>query len=171
MRKCDNCDKEYDEKVKGAIKKYCSKKCGRQDYYQTHWKSERKQNAEWYSKNRETEIAKNKEYREQNRELFDWYHDKNRFGGMREIILSRDNNECRGCQSKDNIVIHHKDETGETSLQKRKLKGLESNNDLENLITLCHGCHIRLHHWQRRNKVVLKQDEEIIKVLKELTPR
>ena len=81
---------------------------------------------------------------------------------MREVILSRDNHKCRVCLSKEKIVIHHKDGTGETSIKNKEIK---TNNDIKNLISLCPSCHTSLHHWQRRNGIILSDDKEIIKVL------
>jgi hypothetical protein len=168
MRIQCKCGNWYDSALKGAIKRYCSKKCQRKDYYEKNKERENVNAAKWYQSNRDSEIAKNKEYRKEKKELFDWYHDKNRFNGMKEIILSRDNHECRVCSSKEKLIIHHKDETGESSLKTKNIKDIEINNDINNLITLCQFCHMRLHHWQRRNKVMLKNDEKIIKLLKEL---
>ncbi len=165
MRKCDKCKTEYDETLKGAIRKYCSKKCGRSDYYLKNKKIESVNAANWYQRNKDSETAKNREYRKQKRELFDWYHNKDRFDGMREIILSRDNNTCRACSSKKRIVIHHKDGSGQKRIKDSELK---TNNDINNLICLCHSCHMTLHHWQRKNKIILSDDEEIIKVIKKL---
>ena len=59
------------------------------------------------------------------------------FDGNRELALRRDNYKCNKCNSSDQLVVHHKDETG------RGAK--EHNNDLSNLETLCRGCHINLH--------------------------
>jgi len=146
MRKCNNCGKEYDETIKGAIKKYCSKSCGRQDYYQKNKEREKINCSLWYKNHKESEISKNKEYRKEKKELFNWYHNKDRFDGMREIILARDNNQCQSCGSKK-VVIHHKDGSG---IKKNKISGIKINNDLNNLICLCHPCHMKLHHWQKK---------------------
>ena len=166
--KCNNCGKSYDSSIKGSIKKYCSKSCGRKDYYLKNKEKENKNAASWYLKNRDSELESNREYRRQNRELFNWYHDKNRFGGMREIILGRDKYECRGCASENMLIIHHKDGTGETSLKKIRKDEIEINNDIKNLITLCSSCHTKLHFWQKRNNIILEDDKEIINLLKNL---
>lgn len=163
MRKCNNCNKEYDETIKGAIQKYCSKKCGRQDYYNSNKEKEKSNCARWYKDHQDSEIEKNKEYRRLNNELFHWYHDKDRYGGMREVILSRDGHKCKACCSSKKIVIHHKDGTGITSVSDKD----RINNDIKNLITLCHPCHIILHFWQKRNRRTLQDDEEIVKVINE----
>lgn len=163
--KCKNCGVIYDATIKGAIKKYCSKRCGRQDYYKNNKIKEKENCSKWYQKNRNSELESNKEYRKQKRELFDWYHNKDRFNGMREIILLRDNNSCRACLSKIKIVIHHKDGTG---ISRGKNEGLKTNNDINNLICLCSSCHTTLHHWQKRNNTILDEDEGIIKILNEL---
>ncbi|HEA46443.1 MAG TPA: hypothetical protein ENH99_01550 [Candidatus Pacearchaeota archaeon] len=160
---CENCSNWFNPTIKGAIKRYCSKKCGRQDYYKKNKEKEKKNNAKWYKEHQASEIAKNKEYRKINKELFHWYHDKKRFNGMRKVILSRDGNKCRACPSKKKLIIHHKDGTGGTSI--KSLEGIKTNNDINNLITFCSSCHHKLHHWQKRNKIILETDEEIIKII------
>jgi outer membrane receptor for ferrienterochelin and colicins len=40
-------------------------------------------------------------------------------------------------------------------------------NDINNLITLCSSCHTSLHHWQRKNHILLR-DEDIVRTLKKL---
>ena len=64
---------------------------------------------------------------------------------IREKVFERDNHTCQIC-NKDNIeaklIIHHIDEedTGGT------IGGpWNKNNKLENLVTLCHGCHVSVH--------------------------
>lgn len=67
---------------------------------------------------------------------------KKRFGGLREIVLERDNHRCQMCGMSDyvhkltfkcSITIDHKDGQGRYSLT--------PNNSLENLWTLCKRCH------------------------------
>ena len=65
-----------------------------------------------------------------------------RFGGNRKIVLKRDSNSCQVCGKTDKLVIHHLDET-------ENRKKMNANNNIDNLITLCRGCHIKVH----RNKV------------------
>ena len=169
MRKmCKNCGDPFDRPTKGRIKNCCSYRCSSAYWYKKNKVRARKYNSQWYLDHRESELVKNREYREQKRELFDWYHDKKRFDGVKEAILSRDNHECKACLSKEKLIVHHKDETGETSLKTKKLIDVKINNDINNLVTLCHPCHVRLHFWQKRSKVILDKNEQVIKLLKEL---
>src|ERR1700722_4204234 len=52
------------------------------------------------------------------------------FGGLRERILKRDRYRCRGCGSRSRPGGHHRDRRNEEEL----------------LLTLCIGCHMRVHH-------------------------
>lgn len=55
------------------------------------------------------------------------------------LCLKRDNYSCIACGSKENLDVHHRDGNSY-----RKVKN-GANNNLDNLITLCHKCHLRLH--------------------------
>lgn len=169
--KCLRCGSFFEVLHKGGAKKvYCSRLCRRLEYeknnrqqikerrkkhYQENIEKERRLCAEWYKKNRESEIIKNREYRKMNRELFNWYHNKDRFGGVKEKILKRDNFQCRICSS-EKICVHHID--GTNYLKKNV------NNELENLITLCNSCHHKLHHWQWKHHI-LKSSEDIVRTM------
>jgi hypothetical protein len=52
------------------------------------------------------------------------------FGGLRDRILKRDRYRCRGCGARSRLVVHHRDRRNEEEL----------------LLTLCIGCHMRVHH-------------------------
>ena len=59
------------------------------------------------------------------------------FFDLRPTILQRDGNVCVACKGRGKskrLVIHHVD-------------GDMKNSDQENLVTLCHGCHVRHHRW------------------------
>ena len=172
MNKCVRCNKDFKITHTGGAKKiFCSLLCRyktyieknhlqikerRKKHYQKNKKKEKKMCAEWYQKNKKSEVAKNKEYRVMNRELFDWYHNKDRFGGIKELILKRDNFQCQGCGNEKNLCVHHVDGTN--------YKKKNANNDIENLITFCNSCHIKLHHWQRKNQT-LKSSEDIVRTM------
>lgn len=52
---------------------------------------------------------------------------------LKEEVKMRDNYSCALCsESKKALVIHHKDKT-------------RTNNDINNLITLCRACHMKIH--------------------------
>jgi hypothetical protein len=52
------------------------------------------------------------------------------FGGLRDRVLKRDEFRCRGCGARSRLLVHHRDKQNEEEL----------------LLTLCIGCHIRVHH-------------------------
>ena len=165
--KCLQCGRLTTVPKNNPRKKFCSKKCVRKHFYIHNKERERSMNRRWYLIHRDSEILKNKEYREQNRELFNWYHNKDRFNGIRDIILKRDQYKCRvcNCNSDKRLSVHHKDGTG--YFMRMKL-GITSNNDIANLITLCNSCHHILHHYQRKTGTILFQDEDIVRTLKRL---
>lgn len=71
---------------------------------------------------------------------------------IRLIALKRDGYKCQECGKENKrLIVHHKDHKG------RNLPSiLLMNNNLDNLITLCSGCHIRIHTWKvRKSKQVL----------------
>jgi hypothetical protein len=161
---CINCKKEVIPNKFNPNKKFCSKKCSRQYHYNTHKDVENANAKKWYSKNRDSEIAKNKEYREQNRELFHWYKNRDRFDGLRDVIFNLYDNKCIACDSTYRLSVHHKDGGG----NHKCIPGVIANNDINNLVLLCGSCHTRLHHWQRRNKEILLDNKLIIKIIKSL---
>jgi hypothetical protein len=57
------------------------------------------------------------------------YHSLRWFGGLRELILTRDRFRCRGCRATRRLIVHHRD----------------GRNVEPVLITLCIRCHVRLH--------------------------
>jgi 5-methylcytosine-specific restriction endonuclease McrA len=66
------------------------------------------------------------------------------FGGNRKPALERDQYTCQHCGSKDDLHVHHIDGNGVTTPKESR------NNALENLLTLCRGCHTKVHHEERR---------------------
>ena len=89
---------------------------------------------EWLAQNPEYD----KRHRDQNR-------DNRFFGGNRKKALERDNYTCQHCGTQDHLQVHHIDGNGTTSPKEQR------NNALENLLTLCCGCHSRVHHQERRS--------------------
>lgn len=93
---------------------------------------------------------------------------------MREQALKRDNYNCqikkffpeRNCWNKKNrkLDVHHIDETGSNRPAK------EQNNNLDNLITLCHFHHMNLHQSGKNvNKGKWQEDKERDKKIFELS--
>lgn len=68
-----------------------------------------------------------------------WKDDKNYRGydwdKSREKALGRDENSCQVCGKTPSCVVHHIE----------KYDRHENNNELHNLVTLCVGCHKRVH--------------------------
>lgn len=67
------------------------------------------------------------------------------YGGLRQQVLERDGLRCTLCGSSAQLLVHHRDGNGRGAAQ--------PNNTLDNLVTLCRGCHARLHYpvAKRRN--------------------
>ncbi len=159
IKNCIICEKKFVLGKFNPRQKCCSQKCNRRNTYIRNKKQENNYAKKWYQEHRESEIEKNCEYRKLNKELFNWYHNKERFNGLRDIIISRDKNKCRACKMSDKISVHHKDNSGGSG---------KINNDIKNLIALCASCHTILHHWQRSENTILSQDEDIVRTLKRL---
>ena len=58
------------------------------------------------------------------------YRSSRLFGGLRDRVLKRDGFRCRGCGARSRLLVHHRD----------------IRNEEELLLTLCIGCHMRVHH-------------------------
>lgn len=54
-------------------------------------------------------------------------------------VLKRDNYQCQSCGNRFNLDVHHKDGNSYHRVKQ------QTNNKMDNLITLCHKCHLRLH--------------------------
>jgi hypothetical protein len=74
------------------------------------------------------------------------------FGGLREVVLKRDRFRCRACGASARLVVHHR----------------SGDNQKRRLITLCIGCHTRVHrYWGLRSWV----PEVLLKLWRERHPR
>jgi len=90
---------------------------------------------------KEIAIKKKEEYRKKKlKENPNWIikSEKEFWTGIRKKVLKRDNYTCQNCGSKRKLDIHHIDGSGSNNSRK------EMNNNINNLITLCHTCHMRL---------------------------
>lgn len=132
------------------------RKCRRKEYYKDHKEQEVELCKKWYYNHRQSEIEKNTEYRKQKRELFDWYHNKDRFDGVREIILKRDNYKCQICGDNNlkKLAIHH--------IDGNNFEKEFTNNVTDNLITLCWSHHQVVHWYQRKNNMVFKNRKHLL---------
>ena len=63
-------------------------------------------------------------------------HNLKRFGGHKYACFERDGYKCTNCGSENMLIPHHIDESGQTD---------NPNNAMNNLITLCRSCHIKIH--------------------------
>ena len=54
------------------------------------------------------------------------------FFKIRDFIVQRDKGRCQICKSKSHLAVHH-------------ISGNKNDNSVENLITLCQGCHMTIH--------------------------
>lgn len=61
----------------------------------------------------------------------------------RKIVLILDNYKCRECGSRENLHVHH---------IKERCKG--GTNDINNLVTLCGGCHKEKHNGENVYKIM-----------------
>lgn len=86
-------------------------------------------------------IKKNKAiYAKENAKYFSNLKNETRFGGNRQKALERDNYTCQICKKTHHEVmlnVHHKDKKG----RNKKIQ----NHNLDNLHTLCHCCHTKIH--------------------------
>lgn len=67
------------------------------------------------------------------------WHDAKRFGGLRGAVVARDRETCALCGSRVRLVVHHKDQDTQ-------------NNVADNLVTVCRGCHARVHAELSRDR-------------------
>lgn len=108
VKNCLVCGVEFEVTQQHRRQKYCSKSCTK--------KAER-----IFGSKLETDLE---------------YKNQIRFGGNKYKVLERDNYTCQLCENTHQLVIHHKDNSGQCD---------NPNNEMENLITLCRRCHINLH--------------------------
>lgn len=107
------------------------RKCYMRAYREKNREKVRESQRRWYRK------VGGKDYMKRKREQT-W------FDGNREAALLRDNHACVRCGKTAGLVVHHKDGNGRGSKN--------PNSELENLETLCRGCHAEEHHrvtWAR----------------------
>lgn len=125
---CPICDTEFKRNRYHPEQKCCSFYCSQTLYR----RSNPEKVALWKKKDKLNHIE---QYRERDAK----YHDLMRFSGNRMRALHRDDFTCTECQKSDpevNLVVHHKDFSGQSK---------KPNNKMNNLTTLCRSCHIRIH--------------------------
>jgi len=117
----------------------------------------REAQVEYRKKNREKIRAYRNQHYKDNKEYYKELRVKGSnnkyFGGNREVVIARDGYKCTKCGvTKGRLDVHHIDGEGHGKE--------EPNNNMDNLITLCHRCH-SLTHWEERKKIIEKYKEEI----------
>lgn len=119
----------------------CTEQCAFQKIYLEKKDVYKEKAKEWRQNNPERAKENDRRKREQNKELYrqatEKHHDNARFGGNRALTLEADNYECFLCGSKENLIVHHRDKSGQTD---------SPNHDPNNLITLCRSCHTLAHN-------------------------
>ena len=101
-----------------------------------------KRSKKWVREYREKHGA---EVRKKQREHYHKKHPNARYNNGetflkdRKKALERDNYTCQDCGATENLETHHIDGSGSN------VPAREMNNDLDNLITLCHKCHMKRH--------------------------
>jgi len=71
--------------------------------------------------------------------------DNYNFSGNRAVAMERDKHTCQHCGCQNDLHVHHIDGNGVTTPKESR------NNALDNLITLCRGCHTKEHHRIRHS--------------------
>jgi len=117
------------------IKKY------RREYYLANKDKFRDYSRSYYERNKDWLNKIPKPY---NKEHNDRMKDRSRFGGNRLATIKRDGGCCFMCSRKDKLVVHHIDGNGRRS----KIQ----NNNINNLVTMCIGCHFTLHRMIKRSQ-------------------
>ena len=157
--KCIVCNEDF---LGHHSKKLCSDDCRK--------KRERKLGREHYYKHRDKMLVKTKAYQssdkyKQRKKSYDkerrknispeykkMCRDKDFFGGNRENALMRDEYKCVKCGTTKSLIVHHIDCSG---AGKKMLPKKDTNNELENLETLCRSCHMKEHlaHIDKTNPI------------------
>jgi hypothetical protein len=132
--------------------------------YKANKEKENERSKEWYARNKEYRKEYTRRYRQSKRVLFKWYKDFERFGGIKETILERDNHKCIGCFGLTRLDIHHIDGSGKTKSNPKRI----SNNNPNNLVTLCWSCHGYLHAIERKRGIDIKNFsiDDIVRTLR-----
>jgi 5-methylcytosine-specific restriction endonuclease McrA len=162
--------KEYSKTHKHIREKWHSKNKDRISKYTVaynkQWRIKNKDKYDRYMKEykrgwnkRPNAIEIRKKYKIKNRDIIlknlSVYWDKTQFGGNRVKVLERDNYTCQKCNRTHHevkLIVHHKDGSG------RKHKA--TNNKMNNLVTLCRGCHSKLHNTKAIKALSEKSNTE-----------
>lgn len=125
-KKCDFCGKVFMPDRHTPKQPYCSAKCRMVSYRQVNREKVNRWRRESYQRHKNTKAETDAKYK-----------DKLRFSGNRVNTLERDKYTCQMCETKESLIVHHIDKTGQAD---------NPNNNLDNLLTLCKSCHRRIHN-------------------------
>ncbi len=137
--RCEWCGKIF--KIKPSLsqeRRFCSDECYKK------WLSENRKGCAWLD--------------EKNPSWKGGVTDDRRFYGcnweeQREKRLKKDRYKCQLCDSKKDLVVHHKRPL--RTFDKTKEDWYKKANDIENLITLCRSCHSKQHHNEKESIYIL----------------
>jgi hypothetical protein len=162
---CKQCGKEFYTKpswIRNGFGKYCSKKCGYEsrkkgkivDCFVCSKKIYKSCKAIKGSKSRKYFCSKSCQTIWRNKMVFIGKNHANWKGGhftYRNILLrSKIPRICKLCGEEDNriLLVHHVDTNNK-------------NNEMDNLIWLCHNCHFLVHHYSKTkedlDKIILNK--------------
>lgn len=129
---CVICNKSFMPSGSRNDQKCCSAPCRSKRYRDSH--------PEWYQQMLAIHRPYMNSYYKKNRKKMNKVtlarHDQTKFGGNKTSVLKRDKNKCFICLKKSPLIIHHIDGSG---------KSTTPNNMMNNLVTLCRGCHASVH--------------------------
>ena len=69
------------------------------------------------------------------------------YGPIKQEVLKRDHHTCRLCGRTDKLLVHHQDNKGWGYFNFSFSYKTPINNNLDNLITLCPSCHLKVHNF------------------------
>jgi len=123
-KNCLVCGQSFLAHYRNVHQIYCSKSCAMLAMHKraVETGSKKLYAKAYYEKHKEDDLQRSRK----NRNIRD-------FGGNRLKAIERDGHKCALCGYAEKLVVHHKDVN-------------RKNNSLENLQTLCHGCHGRIHN-------------------------
>lgn len=144
IKSCLVCGDQFQTTIHNPYQIYCSSICLRQAMHKRSVETGKKK--EQYHKHKE-------KYASIKRETDLKHKDKMRFSSNKKHVLERDGSKCVDCGSTKRLVIHHKDGSG---------KSENPNNEIDNLITLCHSCHMRHHSGVKNHAFIHLTKDQIL---------
>ncbi len=159
---CKTCNKEFEfleSRLKHSNRSYCSVEC-----FQNRELTSPKLNCECCKKEFSISLSAKKSGRGRfcSRSCYASFcvrdkspSYKHGHGWFKKMTKTIRKNRCEICEKEGKTSIHHID-------------GNEFNNVDENFITVCHSCHMRIHHLSGRHSIPLPEALGIFKIIKPL---